>query len=64
MIARSRAGGPGGAAPRRRSASMACVQAATQSSDTRAHSARTSALVNRSSAAASVTERCERKVAE
>ncbi|SDX84097.1 hypothetical protein SAMN05661080_01414 [Modestobacter sp. DSM 44400] len=43
---------------------MACVQAATQSSDTRAHSARTSALVNRSSAAASVTERCERKVAE
>ena len=63
-IARSRAGWPGGAAPRARSDSMTALTSATQPSITRDQSSRASALVVRSSAAARITARREPKASK
>jgi hypothetical protein len=56
-IARSRVGRPGGAAPRSRSLAMAAAALLVHTAITDAHSARTSSLVQRASAHASVTAR-------
>ena len=61
--ARSRAGRPGGATPRSRSAVIAAAVSSTTTVVIRDHTSRTSGLVARASAPATVTARCARKVA-